>query len=159
MVFNCLSLWYEESETVYTIEPSTEELRWNFRWASRFSSYDNRSINYENKGHTEASFKLQINGYVKDPVISIYTNGVLINQLDLTGVTLEIGDSLYYSTKSNELYLYKISDGVKTNLFNSLSLLNTNFFKLPKGVSEIRLSADDDITSAKLTIFTEYKAV
>ncbi len=158
-VFNAKSLWYEAKEVVYTIDSVTNELRWDFQWNPVFTAYDNRNIIFENKGHTEAPFKLELNGEVVDPIISILEEDVIVRQLDLTGLTIAAGDKFIYNTKDTEQEIYKMSSGVRTNLFDFLNPNFINFFKLRKGVSTIRLEADGEITSGKLTIYVQYKAV
>ena len=54
------------------------------------------------------------------------------------------------------------ADGTKTNIFNLdvVSFNNDNVIRLPKDKSiELRLVADNDISSAEITIFTYYKGV
>jgi hypothetical protein len=157
--FYCKTLWYAKTETIYTITPSTNELRWNFKWDSKFTSYDNRNITFENKGHTEAPFLLEIDGYVLNPTIAIYVEGIKQEELALNLVINE-GEKLLYSTKDNDLYIQKVlANGTKENAFNNLNLNNNNFFKLPKGLCEIRLIAGNDITSATLTIYVQFISV
>ena len=159
IVFDCLSLWYEAKEVIYAINPVTNELRWDFKWDAVFTVYDNRNIIFENKGHTNAPFKLELNGEVVNPIISIIEDGVVVRQLDLTGLTIAEGDSFIYNTKNTEQEICKISSGIKTNLFDFLNPNFINFFELRKGVSTIKLEADGEITSGKLTIYVQYKAV
>lgn len=156
---NCKSLWYEAQEVVYTIDSVTNELRWDFQWNPMFSSYDNRNIIFDNKGHEEATFKLELPGEVVDPVISILEDGIVTKELDLTGLTIQSGEKFVYSTKDTEQAIYKEANGLKTNLFAFLNPNFINFYKLRKGVSTIRLEADGEITSGKLTIYVQYKAV
>lgn len=63
--FSCLSLWYEENKFIYTVEEIDDELRWDFEWDSRFIDYENRSVIFENKGHVNAPFLLEMGGYIK----------------------------------------------------------------------------------------------
>lgn len=157
--FNSKSLWYEETETVYDMAKSTGEIRWDFKWDSRFKSYDNRSFTFENNGHVESPIKLEIGGYVINPCLAIYSNKNKVAEIKFN-ITLEEYEKILYSTKDDELYVYKENtDGTLTNIFEELDLQNYNFIKIPQGVSEIRLSADSEITDAKLIIFVEYKAV
>lgn len=65
--FDCLTLWYQDKETVYTINKLEEELQWDFRWGTRFADYTSRSITFNNNGHTKASFKLEMNNYLIKP--------------------------------------------------------------------------------------------
>lgn len=58
------------------------------------------------------------------------------------------------------MYLVKEdSNGIQTNLFDALNPNFINFIKLNKGINQIKMSADEDITKAKITIYVEYKAV
>lgn len=155
----CLSLWYEQNETVYDISKKDREMRWNFRWNSRFTSYNNRTVIFENKGHTEAPFSIEADGYLLNPTVSIFVEGKKVNELKLD-ITIQKYEKLLYCTKDTELFIIKQNtDGTKENLFNSLNINNNNFFKIPKGVSEIRITADNEVSSAKLSIYVEYKVV
>ena len=153
------SLWYEAKEVVYTIDSVTNELRWDFEWDTVFASYDNRNIIFDNKGHTEAPFKLELNGEVINPKITILEDDVEVKKLDLTGLTIATGETFIYNTKDTEQEIVKIGSGGTTNLFDFLNPNFINFFKLRKGASKIRLEAENEITSGKLTIYMQYKAV
>ena len=153
------SLWYEAKEVVYTIDPVSNEIRWNFKWDSIFTAYDNRNIIFDNKGHTEAPFKLELDGEVVDPIITILEDDEVVKELNLTGLTIAQGEKFVYNTKDTEQTIYKEANGLKTNLFAFLNPNFINFYKLRKGASTIRLEADGEITSGKLTIYVQYKAV
>lgn len=77
VIFNCLSLWYEENTTIYTIEPLTNEIRWNFKWDSKFTDYDTRSLQYVNEGHIEAPVLIEVSGHVINPKFELYVEGQL----------------------------------------------------------------------------------
>lgn len=159
ITLNCKSLWYEENNFVYTVEEIEDELRWDFEWDSRFTDYENRSVLFENNGHAKAPFLLEMTGYILNPVISVYVEDELVNELSID-VTIEANEKLIYSTRDNECEIYKLlQNGTIVNLFNSLDLNNENFFKLPIGYSTIRLSAENEILNSKLTIYKEYIAV
>lgn len=160
ITINCTSLWYKQNNTIYTITSLNEDaVRWSFKFPSKFISYNNRSILYENKGHVEAPFKLEISGYVINPSITIKVNDNIVNEL-IISKTFEFGEKLLYCTKDTEMYIYKQkADGSLINLFDDLNMNKINFFKLPKSTCQIILSADDDIQNAKLTIYEQYKSV
>ncbi len=159
ITFMCKSLWYEAKEIVYNIDSVTNELRWDFNWDSAFTSYDNRNIIFENKGHTNAPFKLELNGEVISPKITIFEDDKEIEKLDLTGLIIKAGEKLVYNTKDTREQIYKESKTGRENLFSFLNPNFINFYKLRKGVSKIRLEADNEITDGKLTIYIQYKAV
>lgn len=161
IVFNGLSLWYEKKEIIYTISRNEQELRWTYKWASRFKSYNIRSIAFNNVGHVEAPLYLELQGYLKNPSIAVYVNGKEIYNLSIP-ITLNEYEKLLYSTADNNMYLYKEeTDGSMTNLFTNeyIDISKNNIFKLPKGVSEVRLTADNEILKGKLTILEQFKAV
>lgn len=129
---NAKTLWYEKQETTKDMSKQNREMRWNFRWDSKFTDYSNRSVLFENKGHTEAPFLLEVAGYVINPAISIFVDNEEISKLKLN-ITLEEYEKLLYCTKDNDLYIMKQkTDGTKENLFNDLDINNNNFFKIPK---------------------------
>lgn len=157
--FNCKSLWYEQKNIILTVGEEDEEIRWDFVWDSRFSDYTNRNLIFENKGHTEAPIKMEIEGYVKNPSIFIYKNKELTGSLELE-IEIQEHERLIYSTRDTDLYLVKQdANGVETNLFDALNPNFINFIKLNKGVNQIKLIADEDITKARITVYVEYKAV
>ena len=116
-------------------------------------------IIFDNKGHTEAPFKLELNGEVVDPVITILEDDIAVKTLDLTGLTISEGEKFIYNTKDTEQQIIKIGSTGTTNLFDFLNPNFINFYKLRKGASKIRLEAENEITSGKITIYLQYKAV
>lgn len=162
IIFNCLTLWYEEEKTNYSITPQNNEMRWDFTWDSRFYNYNSRSLQYINKGHVEAPIELSIDGYVVNPVIELYVEGQLYQTITITE-TIEQYEKLLYDSREGHFYIGKQNtDGTKSSLF-SLDYLDFDedlVMRLPKNKScEIRLTADNDISSAELTILPQYKAV
>lgn len=160
ITLNCTSLWYEETNFIYRVEEIQDELRWDFEWDSRFTDYENRSVQYNNNGHTKAPFLLEMGGYILNPKVSLYDDKGLINEISLN-ITIEENEKLIYCTRDNECQIIKVlSDGTEINLVDDLDLENeNNFFKLPIGYSTIKLSAENEILNSKLTIYKEYIAV
>lgn len=158
-MFNAKSLWYEQKNIVLNVEESEGEIRWDFAWDSKFADYSTRNLIFENKGHTEAPIKLEIEGYVNNPSIFIYKDKELTGSLELP-VEIQANEKLIYSTRDTDLYIVKQDvNGVKTNLFDALNPNFINFMKLSKGVNQIKLAADEDITKAKITIYEEFKSI
>lgn len=161
IVLEYKSLWYEKQETIFRIEAKEREIRWNFRWSSRFSSYDMRNIVFNNEGHVDAPFKVEIAGTVINPKIAIYKDNRLVNILQLP-ITINRNEKLLYSSLENDIYILKQNaDGTITNLFDLdfIDLQNENIFRLKRGINEIRLQAENDIVNAKIVIFPRYKVV
>lgn len=159
VVFNAKSLWYEQKNIVLTVGEEEGTIKWDFEWDSRFVDYSTRNLLFENKGHTQAPIKLEIEGYVKNPSIFIYKNGKLTASLELE-LELQEKEKLIYCTKDTELTIKKQNkDGMEENLFDLLNPNFINFIKLNKGTNQIKLLAEEDIKKAKITVYVEYKAV
>lgn len=102
---------------------------------------------------------MELNGEVTDLVITILEDDIEVKKLDLTGLTVGEGETFIYNTKDTEQEIIKKGTNTKINLFDFLNPNFINFFKLRKGVSKIRLEAEGEITSGKLTIYVQYKTV
>lgn len=162
VVFDCLSLWYEENTAIYTIEPQDNEIRWDFIWDSRFRDYNSQGIEYKNEGHIEAPILLEIDGDVNNPKIEVYIDNKLYQSITIN-TTIEEYEKLLYNSKENEFYINKQNtDGTIESLFDLdiIDFGNDNVIRLPKGMlCNIVVSADNTIQRAKLTILPQFFAV
>lgn len=94
-----------------------------------------------------------------NPIITIFEDEQEVARLDLTGLIVKAGETLIYNTKDTKEQIYKKTEIGIENLFTFLNPNFINFYKLRKGVSKIRLEADNEIINGKLTIYVQYKAV
>ncbi len=160
--FECISLWYTEQIYSYKIQPESNTVRWNFKWPSRWRSYNNRRIEFNNEGHTAAPFRLEINGIVENPTIEIKNNyNETIYSLTIP-ITINEGEKFIYSSIDNDLIIAKqLEDGSIISLFKQeyIDITNDNIFKIPIGVNSIIVSAEQDVEDAILTIYPYYKSV
>lgn len=162
IIFDCLSLWYEQTTAIYTIEPKKNEIRWDFSWDSKFTDYNTRSLQYINEGHTEAPVLIEIDGYVANPRLELYVEGELYQTVTLN-IEIQEFEKILYGTKENDFYINKqMTDGTVKSLF-SLDVIdfnNDNVIRIPKNKScELRITADDAVLNAKVTVLAYYKAV
>lgn len=162
IVFDCLSLWYEQNTVVYNMEEQEDELRWDFKWNSKFTDYNVRSLSYINNGHVDAPVLIEMNGPVVNPIVELYVEGELYQKVPFS-IEIEEYEKLLYGTKENEFYINKQNtDGTLTSLFSLdyIDFENDNVIRLPKNKScELRLKADNEILNAQVTILAYYKAV
>ncbi len=131
--FECLSLWYEQNETIFKIETYEDEMRYNYRWNSRYIDYNTRSIQFNNKGHVEAPFQVEINGFVQNPTISIFVDDEEYASIKIP-ITINEYEKLLYSSKVGEIYIQKQNtDGTKVSLWKNqyIDIKRQNIFKLP----------------------------
>lgn len=162
VVFDCLSFWYEENTVIYNITAQEAEIRWDFKWDSKFADYDSRNLQYINSGHVEAPIYAEIDGQVVNPKIELYAEGELI-QTVAVNITIAQFEKLLYDTRENQFMIAKQNtDGTIESLFSLdyIDFENDNVIRLPKNKScEIKLTAENEVLNAKLTIYPRYKAV
>ena len=162
VIFDCLSLWYEENIITYTVKPLENEIRWDFKWDSKFSDYDSRNLQYINKGHVEAPIYVEIDGQVVNPKLELYVEGELYQSVEIT-TTFAQYEKLIYDSRENQFAILKEkTDGTTESLFSLdyINFENDNVIRIPKNRScEIRLTADNEVLNARLTIYPRYKAV
>lgn len=160
--FTGVSLWYEENTIEYTISPIENEIRWDFIWDITFNDNNSQNLIYQNIGHVPAPITLEMNGAVSNPIIEIYINDTLYQELRIKTTIAEY-EKLIYNSKENEFAIKKIkTDGTEEELFDLdiIDFENDNVIRIPKNKTcEIRLKADNTIENAKLTIFPQYKSV
>ncbi len=159
---NSLSLWCEETQATYRIVNKDGEVRWDFKWDSKFASYDARSLVYINKGHVESAIRIEISNNVQNPVIRLFVDGEE-KQIVRINTLINNHEKLVYSSKENEFEISRVlADGTKENLFSldTIDFSQDNVIRIPKNVRcEIRLTADNNIKDAIATIYTYYVAV
>lgn len=157
-----LSLWYEKKQYVYNMGKTDNEVRWDFRWTSRFMSYNSRNLVFNNQGHTSAPLTILVDGPLKNPIISVENNlGKEVFRLEIP-IELVKYESFFYSSVDGKIEISKKNiDGTTESLFKQqyINIENNNIFKLPQGISRINLSADKDITSAEINIYPYYRSV
>lgn len=162
VTFDCLSLWYEENTVIYTITPQTNEIRWDFLWDSRFTDYDTRNLQYINQGHTEAPILVQMDGHLVNPKIELYVDGELYQSVEIN-VEIQEYEKLLYGTRENDFYVMKQNtDGTTTDLFDldHIEFENDNVIRIPVNRScELRLTAQNEVLNAQVTILPQYKSV
>lgn len=162
IVFDCLSLWYEENTIVYNVTSQTNEIRWDFKWDSRFIDYNVRNLKYINKGHVEAPVSIEIDGPLRSPLIELYVEGELYQTIEIMREFSQY-EKLLYDSRVNKFFIgMQNEDGTQSDLFSLdyIKFENDNVLRLPKNRScEIKLKAENNIINAKITIFPQYRIV
>lgn len=130
--FICKSLFYTEEKFEYHIQRADKEMRFDFRWDTRFNDMNYVYFTYENDGHVRSPFRLSFTGHCTNPIMMVYQDGRIVNQVRFN-LTLQGGEKLTLSTFDDDLFINV--DGVDRK--DVLDFTNENFFKLPMGSSEI----------------------
>ena len=162
IVFDCLSLWYEENTIIYDIQSLENEIRWDFRWDSNFSDYNSRNLSFINEGHVDAPILVEIKGSLLNPKIELYIEGQLYQSVTFNTEITQY-EKFLYGTKENDFYVRKQNaDGTESSIFNLnvIDFNNDNVIRLPKNKScELVFSSDTQVENAKITILVYYKTI
>lgn len=154
------SLWYSNNRQTFSIQigASSDAMIYSYRWPARFQGTVNGTIALTNDGSVDAPFTCVWNGPVVNPALQLIEDGAETARCEITGEAVA-GETINYSSRDGDLYLYKESAGVKTNLVSGLNINYQNFFKIPVGTSELRFSADAQITQPiVLSVYKLYRA-
>ncbi len=130
---NAKSLWYEENETIYNIASQPNEMRYDYRWDSRYTTYNKRSVIYNNVGHVEAPIKVEIDGYAVNPQIQVLVDNKIVDSITIP-ITIAEYEKLLYSSKTGEIYIKRQkTDGTTESLFKKqyIDINKNNIFRLP----------------------------
>ena len=159
---NCKSLWYEKQAQQYVISSEANEVRWDFRFDSYWSGYTVRDLDFINTGHVEASVEITVDGEVLKPSIELYIENELYQTITIND-TIEDFQKLIYSSKEGEFEIKKeLADGTYENLFtlDYIDFENDNVLRLPPNKDcTIKITSDEDIERATITIYVYYVSV
>lgn len=154
------TLWYAENSTNYMINTTdSSAMRYPYTFPSTFKGSVDGSIDIYNDGSVEAPFTVSFTGAIVNPSLVLTQDEEEIARIDIIGEAAE-GESIEYSTVDGNLYCYRKKATEDVNLVSNLDITNDNFFKLPIGTSQLKLSADADITQPVIfTVRKLYRAV
>ena len=103
-----------------------------------------------------------MDGHLVNPKIELYVEGELYQSVEIT-VEIAEYEKLLYGTRENDFYINRQkTDGTLESLFDLdyIDPANDNVIRLPKNKScELRLTAENEVLNAKVTILPQYKAV
>jgi len=153
--FICKSLFFTEEKFFYQIQKAEREIRWDFRWETKFNDANYVYFVFDNNGHVESPFILSFIGYCKNPQMQVVQNGKEIHRIDFA-IEMQKTDRLTLSSFDNDLYIEVNGE----SRMDVLDFTNENFFKLPQGRSEVYFRCEagrmNDIT---MSLEKYYKGV
>lgn len=154
------SLWYSNSVANYAISSiASDAMRYPYKFPSIFRGTVNGEIEVSNDGSVEAPFTASFAGPIVNPALSLYQGEEEILKMKIVGEA-SVGESIELSTVDGDLYCYRKTGTGNVNLTDKLDIENDNFFKIPIGVSTIKLSSDGDIINPIIiTVRKLYRAV
>ena len=162
ITINCKSLWYEKIASQYEISSNSNEVRWDFRFDSYWSGYTVRDLNFINVGHVDAPVEIEIDGECVDPTIQLYVENQLFQTITVDD-TIEAHEKLCYCSKEGEFYIKKrLTDGTYEDMFtlSCIDFENDNVLRIPPNKDcTIKLSAEEDIQKATITVYVYYISV
>ena len=160
ITLNCKGLYYTEESKRFVVEELEGESRWPLPFPFTFNDYSSVAIDINNTGHTEGEILAEIFGYTEQPMIELIVDGKTTHKV-VFDITVQEGERLLYSAKDGDNYvMLEDAGGNQTNVWSCMSLENDNFFKLPKGVSTLRVTSQTGVMNKIVfRILTAYKGV
>lgn len=155
------SLWYANSKATYQITARTDEayMKYSYKFPTKFSGSVEDKISVINDGSVDAPMQVSFVGPIVNPSLTLLLEGEEVARINIVGEAA-VGESIEYSTVDGDLYCYTKKANENVNLANSLSLENDNFFKIPVGTYDIKVSADAEIVNPVIfNIRKLYRAV
>ena len=153
--FVCKSLFYTEEKFEYHIKKADREVRWDFKWETKFNDASYVYFVFDNDGHVDAPFILSFIGYCLNPEVTVVHEGKEIYKSKFS-IEMKNTDRLVLSTFDDDLYI-EVNGESRLDI---LDFTNDNFFKMPKGTSEIYFRSEagrmNDIT---ISLEKHYKGV
>lgn len=149
--FVCRSLFYTTQKFEYKIERDLQELRWDFKWETKFNDLQNVNFLFNNTGHAGSPFVISFTGYCMNPIITVYNGGELVHQIPFN-IELEADETLKISTFDDDLFIEVNGQDRRS----CLNLANENFFKLPVGESQIFFRSEAGKVNNILITFEKY---
>ena len=164
ITFDGLSEWYAPNRAIFDMGATENEIRWDFKWDSRFTDKSERTINYVNEGQDDARVKIEILGECVKPVIILDIDGEEYQRITINA-TINEGEKFIYSSVENQFEMNKVNtNGTKTNLFNTTYIDPSEnlCIKIPQNINcslTLTTYAGTDVQNATITIYEYYKAV
>ena len=149
--FKCKTLFFTEEKFEYHVERTEKEMRWDFRWETKFNDQNGLYFAFHNDGHVESPFVLSFTGYCLNPSITVVQAGKEIYKSKYS-VEVQANERLEISTFDGDLYIQKNGLDAKS----CLNFTQENFFKLPTGDSEIYFSCEAGILNNILLNLEKY---
>lgn len=163
VIFTALTPWADRysHHFIFTTGEAEDGKRYDYRYNYRYiPSFLPNSVDIMIQGHYPADLQLTIKGAVSNPVLTLYKDTEIIGKLDLTGLVVASDEYLLFSTKANNPGVWKLKDGVKTDIIDSVNLSGyTTFFQIPNNQqvhAEIEADGIND-TWATLNVNQYYK--
>jgi hypothetical protein len=133
-----LTPWYSKYKLSFDFasEPTENYKRYNNRYPLRYAaSHMPNSKDFEIDGHYPAEIEMRANGALIAPVL-IITNtntGEVYGKLDLSTISIGVGETLLYSSRLSNPGVWKLVDGEYTSLIDDMELSaeTESFFRVP----------------------------
>lgn len=160
LTLKCKSLFYSIDSSEFVVSADEAGMTFDFVWDTFFNDYSSVVADITNNGHTDSAFQVEFAGYVVKPKIEVFQGSDVIHSV-VFPVTIMQGETLQYSTLDDDLYIRLIKkDGSTQNLIGFLSIESENFFKLPKGDTQVVFTSEGgSLDDVRIKLFKYYKAV
>lgn len=162
------TLWYSNDSSSMQIMTGNDGIRYDYRYDAQFNDFANGYVEFDNDGSEGADFSVEFHGGIANPVIVVESEGNP-DMVVAIEATVSSGERILFQSKDGEgeHFAYSGTDAAienfkatgkpigLTNLVGGFDVENENFFKLPRGLSRIYITADSALVNP--VIINTYK--
>lgn len=120
-------------------------------------------IEFEIPAQMNSGLEITIPGSISSPVMTFYVNGDLLGKIDLSSISVQLGEYVRYSSIPLSAGVYLFSNGSETDITEQIGLsANTpTFFLLPPNKTIKAVLSADTITgtSASIKVYEYFMSV
>jgi hypothetical protein len=164
--FSGLTPWYRKNPVLFEFAPAgeTNTMRLPFRFPFVFAQgVSNTAKDISATGHFPAEVVFEGMGPLLSPSLTLknkYTEEVY-GKITLDNVVIDSGEKLMFSTRTNDIGVTLLSNGIVTDLIDKIDLTQNTFFKVPVNTPcEIILTLENTLSgSCSLFLYEYYMAV
>ena len=120
-------------------------------------------IEFNIPAQMDSGLEITIPGSISAPVVTFYVNDVMIGRVDLSTISVQVGEYIRYSSVPLDAGVYIYQDGAETDITEQIGLSPTvpTFFLLPPNVTIKAIMSADTITgtSASLKVYEYFMSI
>lgn len=111
----------------------------------------------------DSGLEIKIPGSISAPVVTFYVDDVMIGRVDLSTISVQVGEYIRYSSVPLDAGVYIYQNGAETDITEQIGLSPTvpTFFLLPPNVTIKAVMSADTITgtSASLKVYEYFMSI
>lgn len=141
LVLDKLSMWLKKMNYIINVNEHNNKKVFPFAYPFIYSASFNGEINVQNSGCAKAPVRLEINGKVRNPVVEIIKEDVIVQKLRLIVECSYETDIIIVDAKSTDQQITKITQNEIVDIYAFQDFTCENFLYLDIGTYKVRFDS------------------